>query len=72
MGAKRTLVAIVGITQSAIGIAAVILAFLLYSDFYGFRVMLDVSNELLPLNLLILSVFGFFSLVSGFLLFYKG
>jgi len=72
MRMKRTLAVIVGITQSAIGIAAVILAFLLYSDLYGFRAMLDVSNELLPLNLLILSVFGFFSLISGFLLFYKG
>jgi len=72
MRAKRDFVAIVGIIQSAIGIAAVILAFLLYSDFYGFRAMLDVSSELLPLNLLILNVFGFFSSVSGFLLAYKG
>jgi len=72
MRAKRAFVEIVGITQSAIGIAAVILAFLLYSNFYGFRAMLGVPSELLPLNLLILSVFGFFSSVSGFLLFYKG
>jgi hypothetical protein len=72
MKVKRISAAIVGITQSAIGIAAVILAFLLYFNFLDIQAMLNVSVELLPLNLLILGVFGFFSLISGFFLLYEG
>lgn len=72
MRAKRALVAMVGITQGATGIAAIILAFFLHFDFLGFRAMLEVSVELLPLNLLILIVFGLFSLISGFFLLYEG
>jgi hypothetical protein len=71
MKAKKALAVFVGLTQSAIGVAAVILAFLLYSDFFGFRAMLNVSEGLLPFNLWILVAFGFFSLLSGFFLFYE-
>jgi hypothetical protein len=71
MQAKKALAAIVGITQSTIGIAAIILAFLLYSDFFSFRLMLNVSEELLPFNLWVLVAFGLFSLLNGFFLFYE-
>jgi hypothetical protein len=71
MKVKKALAVIVGITQSAIGVAAVILVFLLYFDFSGFRAMLNVSEELLPFNLWILAAFGLFSLLSGFFLFYE-
>ena len=72
MKTKKTLAAIVGLTQGAIGIAAIALAALLYFNLLDFQAVLNVPVELLPLNLLILGVFGFFSLISGFLLLYEG
>jgi hypothetical protein len=72
MRAARTLTAIVGIAQGLIGIATLILAFLLYFNLLDVQAMLNVSVELLPLSLLILCVFGFFSLTSGFFLLYEG
>jgi len=72
MGVKRILVAIVGIAQGAIGVLAGILACILYFNFLGVQTTLNVSAELLPLYLLILSVFSFFSVISGFFLIHEG
>lgn len=71
MNAKRISATIVGITQGAIGAATVILAFFLYFNFLDIQAMLNVPVELMPFSLLILSVFGFFSLISGFFLLYE-
>lgn len=71
MRVKRILVAIVGITQGAIGGLAGILAYILYFNFLDVQTTLNVSAELLPLYLLILSVFGFFSVISGFFLIHE-
>ncbi|MFQ5999814.1 MAG: hypothetical protein ACE5J6_03450 [Candidatus Bathyarchaeia archaeon] len=68
MRVKRILVAIVGIAQSAMGVLSFILACILYFDFLGIQTTLNVPAELLPLYLLILSVFGFFSIINGFFL----
>ena len=68
MKVKRIITVIVGLTQGAIGIVAFILVGLLYLNLLDFQTMLGVSIELLPLSLLILSVFGFFSVISGFFL----
>jgi len=68
MKAKRIIAVIVGITQGAIGIVALILVGLLCLNLLDIQTMLNVSTELLPLSLLILSVFGFFSVISGFFL----
>jgi len=72
MKVRKMLTGIVGLIQGTIGIAAIALAALLYFNFLDFQAALNVPVELLPLNLLILGVFGFFSLVSGFLLLYEG
>ena len=72
MGVRRILVAIVGIAQGAIGVLAGVLACILYFNFLGVQTTLNVSVELLPLYLLILGVFSFFSVVSGFFLIYEG
>jgi len=72
MGVRRILVAIVGVAQGAIGLLAGVLACILYFNFLGVQTTLNVSVELLPLYLLILGVFSFFSVVSGFFLIYEG
>lgn len=68
MKVKRIVTVIVGLAQGAIGIVALFLVGLLYLNLLDFQTMLSVSTELLPLSLLVLSVFGFFSLTSGFFL----
>ncbi len=71
MNAKRILVVIVGMTQGAIGMLALILTCILYFNFLNIQTMLEVSAELLPLSLLILSIFGFFSVMSGLFLLHE-
>jgi ABC-type Na+ efflux pump permease subunit len=71
MKAKRILVVIVGMTQGAIGLLALILVCVLYFNFLNIQTMLNVTAELLPLSLLILSVFGFFSVISGLFLIHE-
>lgn len=65
------LIAVVGMIQSAIGILALILACALYSNVLNIQTMLNVSTELLPLSLVILGVFGFFSVISGLFLLHE-
>jgi uncharacterized membrane protein len=68
MRPRRILGAIVGTVQGLIGVLAVIFAYILYIDFFGLRAWLDVTAEFLPLYMLALIVFGFFSIMSGLLL----
>ncbi len=65
--ARKSLVIVVGAAQSAVGVLAAAAACILYSDFLGLGASLNVS-ELLPLYVLILIVFGFFSILSGLFL----
>ena len=71
MKAKRILVVIVGMTQGAIGMLALIFTCILYFNFLNIQTTLNVSAELLPLSLLILSIFGFFSVMSGLFLIHE-
>lgn len=71
MKAERILVVVVGMTQGAIGILALILVCILYFNFLDIQTVLNVSAELLPISLLILSIFGFFSVISGFFLLHE-
>ncbi len=68
MGPRRILATIVGTMQSAMGMLAVIFACTLYIDLFGLRARLNVTTEFLPLHMLVLIVFGFFSILSGLLL----
>ena len=72
MRVRRILVTIVGIAQGAIGVLAGILACILYFNFLGVQTTLNVPAEHLPLYLLILGVFSFFSVISGFFLIHEG
>ena len=68
MKPRRILGAIVGTVQGLIGVSAVTFAYILYIDFFGLRAWLDVTAEFLPLYMLTLIVFGFFSIMSGLFL----
>jgi len=72
MRVRRLLVTIVGIAQGAIGLLAGVLACILYFNFLGVQTTLNVSTDLLPLYLLILGVFSFFSVTNGFFLIHEG
>ena len=71
--AKKTLAAVVGAVQSTLGVLAVIFAYSLSINFFGLQESLNVATEFVPLFMLILIVFGFFSIVGGlFLLVERG
>ena len=72
MGLRRILVAVFGMLQAAIGVSAVIFAFILYFDFFDVQTGLNTPVELLPFYLFALMVFGFFSIISGLFLFHEG
>lgn len=72
MGPRRILAAVVGTLQAAIGVSAVVFAFILYFDFFDVQTVLNTPVELLPFYLFALMVFGFFSIISGFFLLYEG
>lgn len=68
MGLRRILVAMVGTVQGLIGLLAVVSAYALYIDLFGFQEWLDVSTEFLSLYMLVLIAFGFFSIMGGLFL----
>ena len=72
MRVRRILVTIVGVTQEAIGLLVGVLTCILYFNFLGVQTTLNVSQDLLPLYLLILGVFSFFSMINGFFLIHEG
>ena len=72
MGLRRILVAVVGTLQAAIGVLAVIFACIFYIGFLDVQSMLNISEELLSFYLLVLTIFGFFSIISGLFLVFEG
>ena len=72
MGLRRILAAVVGTLQAAIGVLAVIFAFVLYFDFFDAQTWLNAPAKLLPLYLFIIMIFGFFSIISGLFLLHEG
>ncbi len=71
MTVQRVLAVIVGLAQSTTGLLALILACLLHFNFFGVQKTLNVSAELLPLSIMILGIYGFFSSVSGLFLIHE-
>ena len=72
MRLRRILAAVVGAIQAAIGVLVVIFACILYVDFLDFQSMLNISEETLSFYLLVLTIFGFFSIISGLFLVFEG
>jgi len=68
MKLRKILATVVGTVQTSIGVLAVILVYILYFNSFGLREWLNVTEEFLPLQMLVLIVFGFFSILSGSIL----
>lgn len=71
MEIRRTLAAIVGITQCIIAVSTVLFAVILHFNFFDVQTLLNVAVESTDVHALALFVFGFFSLVSGLFLVYE-
>lgn len=65
---KKGLTIIVGAAQTTLGASAVILSYLLYINLFGIQTWLNIPPEFLPFQILMLMVFGFFSIISGLFL----
>jgi len=68
MEIRSILTAIVGIAQEVIGVVFGVLAVMLFLDLLEVQTVFNMPPELLPLYLLILGLFSFFSIISGFFL----
>ncbi len=71
-GARKTLVTVVGTVQSTLGVLAVIFTYFLHTNLFGLQENFNVSPEFAPLFMLILIVFGLFSIISGVFLLKEG
>ena len=71
MDTKAILSKAVGVTQTAIGVAAMVFAFLSLYDAFGIQAMLGVSSESIGLYLWVFVIFGLLSTISGLLLLYE-
>lgn len=70
MGLRRIFVALIGALQSALGILAVIFAFVLYHNFFDIQSLMNISENV-PIYMLLLFVFGFVSIISGLFLIHE-
>jgi hypothetical protein len=71
-GARKILSTLIGTLQSTLGVLAVILGYFLYSNLLGLQESFEIPAEVLPFYMLILTVFGFFSIISGLFLLTEG
>jgi len=68
LGIRRKVSTIVGLTQSVIGAFATVFAYILYHNFFGMQIVLNVPQNDVLLYMLILIVFGLLSIISGLFL----
>lgn len=59
---------IVSLLQSLTGGAAIVFAFFLFYDVFGLQEILGVSEAYIGLYLLLLTIFGLLSIISGLIL----
>jgi len=73
MRARRALVTLMGALQSIIGMLVIVFAYLIYYDppFFQARSILNIQIENIAFFIFLLSIIGFFSLLSGFLIIYE-
>ena len=72
MKIRRILTAITGVAQGVIGVLSGVLAVMLFLNLLEVQTVFNVPSELLPLYLLILSLFSLFSVISGYFLIREG
>jgi len=72
MKIRRILTALTGIAQEVIGVLSGVLAVMLFLNLLEVQTVFNVPPELLPLYLLLLSLFSLFSVISGYFLIREG
>jgi hypothetical protein len=65
---RRILSAIFGVAQGIIGISSAVLAVMLFLNMVEIQTVFNLPSEFLPLCLLVLVLFGAFSIINGLLL----
>jgi len=71
MDTKKILSKSVGVMQTAIGVTAILFAFLSFYDIFGIQKMLGVIPGSIGLYLWVFIIFGLLSTISGLFLFYE-
>jgi len=71
MSARKILTKIVGLTQTAIGGTAIIIAFLFFYKVFGIHAMIGAAENGVGFYLWIFIIFGLLSLISGLFLYYE-
>jgi hypothetical protein len=71
MNIRRTLAIVVGLMQSVTAALVFIFACCLYFNFFGVQGQLNGAIESCRFHVLVLLVFGFFSIISGLFLVYE-
>jgi len=71
MEVRKIISRVVGVAQSGMGVLAVIFAYLLYYNLFDVQGMLNASSQNAPLYMLLLLIFGLFSVISGLFLIYE-
>lgn len=68
MKIRKFVVTFFGVTQEVIGALAIVFAYVLYYNILDIRTNLEILLEHVSVYLLLLFVFGFISILSGFFL----
>lgn len=68
MKIRKFVVTFFGVTQEVIGALAIVFAYVLYYNILDIRTNLEIPLEHVSVYLLLLFVFGFISILSGFFL----
>jgi len=71
MKIRKTIVTFFGIMQEVIGVLAISFAYILYFNLLDVRVSLNIPVEHVSFYLLLLFIFGFISIISGFFLIHE-
>ncbi len=71
MKIRKFVVTFFGVTQEVIGALAIVFAYVLYYNILDIRANLEIPLEHVSVYLLLLFVFGFISILSGFFLIRK-
>jgi len=71
MNIKTIVLKSVGVIQTAIGVTAIIFAFLSFYDIFGIQTMLGIISGSIGLYLWVFIIFGLLSTISGLFLFYE-
>ena len=71
MSFRKYVSVVVGILQGGLGVFAILFAYFFYYDIFGYKDILDISSDVVPVYLFLLFVFGLFSVISGGSLIYE-